>query len=90
MGGRIVKTVWDGHVYSAVFRTNYKILLHSTGNTSQCPVTDRMGGEFGGEWIHAYVWLCALAVHLKLSISKHCYSIVLLQYQLYSNTKSKV
>ena len=24
MGGRIVKTVWDGHVYSAVFRTNYQ------------------------------------------------------------------
>ena len=24
-----------------------------------------MGGEFGGEWIHAYVWLSPFAVHLK-------------------------
>ena len=23
-----------------------------------------MGGEFGEEWIHAYVWLCPFAVHL--------------------------
>ena len=26
-----------------------------------------MGGEFGGEWIHVYVWLSPFAVHLKLS-----------------------
>ena len=26
-----------------------------------------MGGEFGREWIHEYVWLSPLAVHLKLS-----------------------
>ena len=27
-----------------------------------------MGSEFGGEWIHeyVYVWLCAFAVHLNI------------------------
>ena len=29
-----------------------------------------IGGEFGREWIHVYVWLSPFAVHLKLS--KHC------------------
>ena len=27
-----------------------------------------MEGEFGGEWVHAYVWLSPLTVHLKLKI----------------------
>ena len=26
-----------------------------------------IGREFGGEWIHVYVWLSSFAVHLKLS-----------------------
>ena len=26
-----------------------------------------MGTEFGGEWIHVYIWLSPSAVHLKLS-----------------------
>ena len=25
-----------------------------------------MGGEFGGEWIHVYVWQSLFAAHLKL------------------------
>ena len=29
-----------------------------------------MGGEFWGEWIHVYVWLSPLTVHLKPS--QHC------------------
>ena len=29
-----------------------------------CPAW--MGGEFGGEWIHVYVWLNPFTVHLKL------------------------
>jgi len=29
-----------------------------------------MGAGFGGEWIHAYVWLNSFAVHLELS--QHC------------------
>ena len=44
-----------------------KDLLYSTGNSAQCYVAAWMGGESGGEWIHVYVWLRALAVHVKLS-----------------------
>ena len=33
-----------------------KDLLQSTGNSAQYYVAAWMGGEFGGEWIHAYVW----------------------------------
>ena len=29
-----------------------------------------MGGEFGGEWIHVFVWLSPFIVHLKLP--QHC------------------
>ena len=32
-----------------------KDLLYSTWNSAQCYVAAWMGGEFGGEWIHAYV-----------------------------------
>ena len=35
------------------WRTN-KDLLDSTGNSAQCRVAAWMGGEFGGEGIHAY------------------------------------
>ena len=43
-----------------------KVLLRSTGKSAQYHVTAWMGGEFGGEWIHVYVWLSSFAVHLKL------------------------
>ena len=33
-----------------------------------------MGGEFGGDWIHVYVWLSPFTVHLKLS--QPCYLAV--------------
>ena len=46
---------------------NNKVLLYSTGNSAQCYV----GGKFGGEWIRVYVWLSPFTVHLKLS--KHCW-----------------
>ena len=39
-------------------------------NSPQGHVAVWMGGEFGGEWIHAYVWLSSCTVHLKLS--QHC------------------
>ena len=44
-----------------------KDLLDSTGNSAQCYVAAWMGEEFGGEWIHVYIWLSPSAVHLKLS-----------------------
>ena len=37
-------------------------LLYSTWNSAQCYVADWMGGKFGGEWIHVYVWLSSSAV----------------------------
>ena len=33
-------------------------------------MTFYLGGEFGGDWIHVYVWLSPFTVHLKLS--QHC------------------
>ena len=45
-----------------------KVLLYSTGNSAQCYVAAWMGGECGGEWRHAYVWLSPFTVHLKLNI----------------------
>ena len=44
-----------------------KDLLHSTGRSAQDRVTAWMGGAFGREWIHAYVWLSPFPIHLKLS-----------------------
>ena len=44
-----------------------KILLYSTKNSAQCFTLAWTGGEFGGEWIHPYVWVSPFSVHLKLS-----------------------
>ena len=43
-----------------------------------------MGGEFGGEWIHAYVGLSPFSVHQKLS--QHC-ELVIFQYKIESFLK---
>ena len=59
--------VWDQHVHTAIFKMD---LMYNTGNSSQSYVADWMEGEFGGERIHACVWLSPFAVHLKLS--QHC------------------
>ena len=47
--------------------TTNKDLLHDTWNSAQCYLAAWMGGEFGGGWIHVYIRLSPLAVHLKLS-----------------------
>ena len=44
-----------------------KDLLYNTRNSAQGFVAAWMGGQFGGEWIHVYVWLSPFTVHLKLS-----------------------
>ena len=55
-----------------------------------------MGGGFGGEWIHVYVWLSSFLVHLKLP--QHCLSAIsqykiksleknFLNYKVHSNIK---
>ena len=44
-----------------------KVLLYSTGNLAQCNVAAWMGGAFGGECIHVYIWLSPFPVYLKLT-----------------------
>ena len=44
-----------------------KGLVQSTGNSAQCYVAAWRGEGLGGEWIHVYVRLSPLAVHLRLS-----------------------
>ena len=39
----------------------HKGLPYSTENCAQCYGADWMGGEFGGEWVHVYVWLSPFA-----------------------------
>ena len=56
-----------------------KELLCSAWDSAQCYVAACMGGEFGGEWIHVYVWLSPFSFHLKLS--QPCQS-ALLQYKI--------
>ena len=42
-----------------------------------------IGGEFGREWMHVYVWVSPFAVHLKLTALLIGY---LLAYSLLSNS----
>ena len=42
-----------------------KDLLYSTRSSAQCYVAAWMIGEFGGDWIHIYVWLSPFAVQLQ-------------------------
>ena len=43
-----------------------KVPLYSTWDSAHCHMAAWMGGDFGGEWIHVYVWLSPISVHLKL------------------------
>ena len=38
-----------------------KDLLYRIWNSAQCYVAAWMGRDFGGEWIHVYVWLSPFA-----------------------------
>ena len=67
-------------------RITNKEVLCSTGNSAQCYVAAWMGREFGGEWIHVYVWLNPFAVYLKLL--QHCSSVIP-QYTIKSFKKQK-
>ena len=44
-----------------------KDILYSTWNSVQCYVAAWMGGDFGGKWVHVYVWLSPFTVCLKQS-----------------------
>ena len=62
----------DLYVYPAIFKMGNQQgpAVYSTWNSAQYYVAARMGGEFGREWKHIYVWLSPFAIHLK--ISQHC------------------
>ena len=68
IGGSVVREFGiDVHTLLCLKWVTNKDLLYSTGNSAQCYVAVWMGREFGGEWIHVYVWLSPSAVDLKLS-----------------------
>ena len=54
-------------VYTLLYlkKDDQQDLLQSRGNSGQCYVVAWMGREFGGEWIHVFVWLSPFAVRLK-------------------------
>ena len=60
--GEVIIREFGIDVYTLLYlkwMTN-KDLLYSTGSSAQCYVAAWMEGEFGGEWIHVYVWLSPL------------------------------
>ena len=59
--------------------TYIKLGLKKLWNPAQCYVPAWMGGGFGEELIHLYVWLSHFAVHLKLP--QHC-PLVIPQYKM--------
>ena len=63
-----MRLICYGQVHTALFKMDN--LLHGTRISAQSYVVACMGGEFGGEWIHVYVWLSPFAVQLKLA--QHC------------------
>ena len=69
--GFFTSAPWEAQMdtYTALFKVDNQ-QGPTVQNSAQCYVAAWIGGQFGGEWIHAYVWLSPFAVHLKLS--KHC------------------
>ena len=60
--------VRDGHICTVIFKTdNQQEPTYSIWNSVQCYMAPWMGGVFGGERIHVYVWLSPFAVHLKVT-----------------------
>ena len=58
------------NVHSAIFKVDEQQgLLYITGNPAQCYVAAWRGGEFGGEWIHVYVWLNPFTVQPETTIT---------------------
>ena len=46
-----------------------KILLYITGNSAQCYTAAWMGGEFGGECVSVFVYVCVCETHSVVSDS---------------------
>ena len=60
-GGRDSLGVWAGHGHTAVFNMENQqgpAVQHRELCSVSCASLD--GGEFGGEWIHVYVWVSPL------------------------------
>ena len=56
--GEVIIREFGIDVYTLLYlKWMTKDLLYSTGSSAQCYVAAWMDGEFGGEWIHVYVWL---------------------------------
>ena len=70
MAGRDRESGMDVYTFLYLKWITNKALLYSTWNSAQCYVAAWIGGEFGGGWIHVYVWLPPFAIHLTLS--QHC------------------
>ena len=68
IGGKDSQGVWDGHAHTDILKMNNQ-QRPSVQHLEFCPVLcgSLDGGEFGGEWIHVYVWLSPFAGHLKLT-----------------------
>ena len=47
-----------------------KDLLYTTWNSAQCYVAAWIGGEFGREWIHVYVWTRDQIANIRWIIEK--------------------
>ena len=59
MGGWDSYGVWDGHVHTAMFKMQNQqepTVQHKNSCLRSFDSLDGKG-EFGGEWIHEYVWL---------------------------------
>ena len=75
MGNSIIKE-FEVDMYILLYLkriTNKDLLLIYTHGTL-LNVMWQPGREFGGAWIHGYVWLSPFAVYLKLS--QHCSSAI--------------
>ena len=58
-GGKGIVREFEMDMYTLLYlkwKTNM-YLLYGIGNSTLCYLAACMGGEFGGEWIHVYVWL---------------------------------
>ena len=60
-----IVTEFGIHLYTLLYLKDItnKDLLCSTGNSAQCYMAAWVGGKFGREWIHVYVWLSPFPVH---------------------------
>ena len=69
---------WTGHMTSSLAEQIIdslplkQVILPLSKNSTQCYVVACVGGEFGGEWIHVYVyvWLSPFTIYLK--VSQYC------------------